>query len=133
MHIQNKKVPYTFKNNNLELISPFYYAYHFDNSQVASYLNKRSKNIEIIDDIYTSSTQNVDGTIKSLCFESGLELDVDLVIDCSGFKKLIIGDVFKTKWISYQDNLPVNRAMPFFLDIKEENYINYTLAWPKKN
>ena len=130
--MQNKKVPYTFKNNNLELISPFYYAYHFDNSQVASYLNKRSKNIEIIDDIYTSSTQNIDGTIKSLCFESGLELDVDLVIDCSGFKKLIIGDVFKTKWISYQDNLPVNRAMPFFLDIKEENYINYTLAWAQK-
>ena len=88
--MQNKKVPYTYKNNNLELISPFYYAYHFDNSLVANYLKKRSKNIEIIDDIYTSSSQNDDGTIKSLHFESGLELGVDLVIDCSGFKKLIV-------------------------------------------
>ena len=130
--MQNKKVPYTYKNNNLELISPFYYAYHFDNSLVASYLKKRSKNIEIIDDIYTSSSQNEDGTIKSLHFESGLELGVDLVIDCSGFKKLIIGDQFKTKWKSYENNLPVNRAMPFFLDINEENYINYTLAWAQK-
>ena len=130
--MQNKKVPYTYKNNNLELISPFYYAYHFDNSLVANYLKKRSKNIEIIDDIYTSSSQNDDGTIKSLHFESGLELGVDLVIDCSGFKKLIIGDQYKTKWKSYENNLPVNRAMPFFLDINEENYINYTLAWAQK-
>ena len=130
--MQNKKVPYTYKNNNLELISPFYYAYHFDNSLVASYLKKRSKNIEIIDDIYTSSSQNEDGTIKSLYIESGLELGVDLVIDCSGFKKLIIGDQFNTKWKSYENNLPVNRAMPFFVDINEENYINYTLAWAQK-
>ena len=38
--MQNKKVPYVYKDNNLELISPFYYAYHFDNSLVASYLKK---------------------------------------------------------------------------------------------
>ena len=130
--MQNKKVPYVYKDNNLELISPFYYAYHFDNSLVASYLKKRSQNIEIIDDIYTSSKMNDDGTVKSLHFESGLELEVDLVVDCSGFRKLIIGDQYKTKWKSYQDNLPVNRAMPFFLDINDDNYINYTLAWAQK-
>ena len=99
---------------------------------MASYLKKRSQNIEIIDDIYTSSKMNDDGTVKSLLFESGLELEVDLVVDCSGFRKLIIGDQYKTKWKSYQDNLPVNRAMPFFLDINEDNYINYTLAWAQK-
>jgi len=132
MLMQNQKVPYIYKNNNLELISPFYYAYHFDNSLVANYLKKRSKNIKVIDDIYISCKQNEDGIINSINFKSGLVLDVDLLIDCSGFKKLIVGDHFNVKWKSYQDNLPVNRAMPFFLDINKDNYINYTLAWAQK-
>ena len=131
--MKHKKVPYTLENDKLQLISPFYYAYHFDNSLVSAYLKKRSKGIEIIDDVYESCELDSDGTIKSLLFESGQQIPVDFVIDCSGFRKLLIGDVYKTKWLPYEDTLPVNRAMPFFLDIKDDNLINYTLAWAQKS
>ena len=57
---------------------------------------------------------NDDGTVKSLHFESGLELEVDLVVDCSGFRKLIIGDNYKTKWKSYQDNCQLIEQCHFF-------------------
>jgi tryptophan halogenase len=39
-----------------------------------------------------------------------------------------------TKWISYQDNLPLNTAMPFLLDYEENEMPEpYTTAWAQKN
>jgi len=48
------------------------------------------------------------------------ELDVDFVFDCTGFKRLIIGNFYKSKWKSHEENLPVNKAIPFFVEIDED-------------
>ena len=131
--METNKVPFNFENNRPDLKSPFFYAYHFDNHLVGNYLRKRSKNIEILDEVYTHASLNENGEIEKLHFESGKEIETDLVLDCTGFRKLLINKLYNVGWKSYQKNLPVNRAMPFFLKLDEKNISNYTLAWAQKN
>ena len=51
--METNKVPFNLENSRPDLKSPFFYAYHFDNHLVGNYLRKRSKNIEILDEVYT--------------------------------------------------------------------------------
>ncbi|MDC3153245.1 tryptophan 7-halogenase [Pelagibacteraceae bacterium] len=131
--METNKVPFNLENSRPDLKSPFFYAYHFDNHLVGNYLRKRSKNIEILDEVYTHASLNENGEIEKLHFESGKEIETDLVLDCTGFRKLLINKLYNVGWKSYQKNLPVNRAMPFFLKLNEKNISNYTLAWAQKN
>ena len=131
--METNKVPFNLENSRPDLKSPFFYAYHFDNHLVGNYLRKRSKNIEILDEVYTHASLNKNGEIEKLHFESGKEIETDLVLDCTGFRKLLINKLYNVGWKSYQKNLPVNRAMPFFLKLDEKNISNYTLAWAQKN
>ena len=131
--METNKVPFNLENSRPDLKSPFFYAYHFDNHLVGNYLRKRSKNIEILDEVYTHASLNENGEIEKLHFESGKEIETDLVLDCTGFRKLLINKLFNVGLKSYQKNLPVNRAMPFFLKLNEKNISNYTLAWAQKN
>ena len=131
--METNKVPFNLENSRPDLKSPFFYAYHFDNHLVGNYLRNRSKNIEILDEVYTHASLNENGEIEKLHFESGKEIETDLVLDCTGFRKLLINKLYNVGWKSYQKNLPVNRAMPFFLKLDEKNISNYTLAWAQKN
>ncbi|MDC3022238.1 tryptophan 7-halogenase [Pelagibacteraceae bacterium] len=131
--METNKVPFNLENSRPDLKSPFFYAYHFDNHLVGNYLRKRSKNIEILDEVYTHASLNENGEIEKLHFESGKEIETDLVLDCTGFRKLLINKLYNVGWKSYQKNLPVNRALPFFLKLNEKNISNYTLAWAQKN
>ena len=131
--METNKVPFNLENSRPDLKSPFFYAYHFDNHLVGNYLRKRSKNIEVLDEVYTHASLNENGEIEKLHFESGKEIETDLVLDCTGFRKLLINKLYNVGWKSYQKNLPVNRAMPFFLKLDEKNISNYTLAWAQKN
>jgi tryptophan halogenase len=57
----------------------------------------------------------------------------DFFIDCTGFRRKLITDL-GVKWRSYADVLPLNRAMPFWLDIPEGAEIApVTLAWAQKS
>ena len=118
--METNKVPFNLENSRPDLKSPFFYAYHFDNHLVGNYLRKRSKNIEILDEVYTHASLNENGEIEKLHFESGKEIETDLVLDCTGFRKLLINKLYNVGWKSYQKNLPVNRAMPFFLKLDEK-------------
>lgn len=91
-------------------------ALHFDANLLANTLEKigRERNIKVIDGIVTDFTLDDQGFISSV--NVGLEkIDLDFVFDCSGFKRLIIGNLYKTAWKSYKDYLPAKRAMPFFI------------------
>ena len=46
----------------------------------------------------------------------------DFIFDCSGFKRLIVGKLFKTPWVNYQKHLPMKKAVPFFLEQENEIY-----------
>ena len=43
-------------------------------------------------------------------------IKASFVFDCSGFRRLVIGNFYKQKWKSYSKHLPAKKAIPFFLE-----------------
>ena len=92
------------------------FSYHFNARLLAKYLKslaiERGVNwVEgIVDEPIVDESNNIIGlkTIDSI-------IDTTFVIDCSGFKRLLIGNYYKSNWISYESHLKVNTAIPFFL------------------
>jgi tryptophan halogenase len=60
--------------------------------------------------------------------KNGLQIDTDFVIDCSGFYRMIIGKLYKSKWNSYEDELLVNSALPFFINKQNIDIKQKTIA-----
>lgn len=134
---------HAFSNN---CITPFYkenandankifntfmnYSIHFDANLLAKYLEKigKQRGIEVIKDNVLNFKQDSKGYIQQIVLENNKNVDVDFVFDATGFARLIIGKLYNSKWISYKDYLPANKAMPFILPISEEKLESYTEA-----
>lgn len=110
-------------------------ALHFDANLLARYLEGVGVNrgIKLIDEEVSDIVSDSDGYISSLVMKSGNSIDAAFVFDCTGFKRLIIGNFYKGKWHSYAGSLPVNRAMPFFISNQGENLPPYTEAIAMKH
>ena len=79
------------------------YAYHIDASRYAKYLRKFSEPFgvqRIEGKIMQVVTDPLTGDIKSLKLDSGVDIEGDLFIDCTGFRGLLIGE---TMGVAYQD------------------------------
>lgn len=124
---ENNLFPFDSNKNRLAN-----FAINFDASLMAKYLkniaiNKRG--ILYIDDIVEEIVNDDAGNISYILTKKN-KVPVDFVFDCSGFNRLIIGKHFNTKWISYKDTLPVDKAFPFFLshDQVGKGVVPYTNA-----
>jgi tryptophan halogenase len=116
--VEGRKVP----------AGPFHYAYHFDQALVGAWLRRKAKGIALIDDQVTGVEKGGEG-IVALTLESGQRVEGDLFLDCSGFRRRLISEL-GAEWVSFGDVLPVNRAMPFWVDLGEGEEIDpCTLAW----
>jgi tryptophan halogenase len=111
------------------------HALHFNANKLANYLQNVAilRGIKLIDAIVKNIDNDENGYIKKINLDKGYGLDTDFVIDCTGFKRLIIGDHFKSPWTSYTEYLPVNKAIPFFLPIETETIPSYTEATAMKH
>lgn len=96
---------------------------HFDARLLAKYLRKvgESRGIVRKEGTITEIISDEDGFVKLLKTENE-DIPVDFVFDCTGFKRLIIGNFYKTKWISHKNHLPANSAISFFLP-EEKKYL----------
>jgi tryptophan halogenase len=114
---------------------PFLHAYHIDNALVGKYLLKKSKGIRIVDGVVEEALRDSEtGHIQSLKMDDGDQIEGDFFIDCSGFRRILIDKTLGNEWVDYSAELPVNRAMPFFLDHDKSKEIpSYTLAWAQKS
>lgn len=94
------------------------YALHFDANLLAAFLQKvaQSRGIVHINDKVVDIKTDQFEHISYLTLEHNGDLAVDFVFDCSGFSRLIIGNFYKSKWVSYKEKLPVDTAVPFFID-----------------
>ena len=107
---------------------PFHHAFHFDQALAGKYLKTKAGEVTLIDDQVTG-VETGDAGITALVLESGQRVTGDFFIDCSGFRRALIG-ALGGQWVGYGDVLPVNRAMPFWIDIPEGEEIDpVTLAW----
>jgi tryptophan 6-halogenase len=129
--LDQHKSPYGRKTDGAFVAaSPFHHAFHFDQALAGKWLRKNTKSVETVDAQVTGARRNTEtGDIEALLIDGG-EVEGDFFIDCTGFRKALIGKELGGEWVSYRDLLPVNRAMPFWIDLKEgEEIPPYTLAW----
>ena len=122
------------KTNALIPSGPFQHAFHFDQSRVGAWLRKKAEGIELIDAEVDATRKNPEtGHIEALILKGGEQIEGDFFFDCSGFRKKLIGESMGAKWVSYAATLPVNRAMPFWIEHDEkEDIAPLTLAWAQK-
>lgn len=129
--LAQNKAPYALKDDGKLLpLGPFHYAFHFDQAKVGAFLRKHSKGVETVDaSIRGAERDPATGNIRALVLDDGRRLEGDFFIDATGFHKRLISVELGTPWLSYAQDLPVNRAMPFWLDIPEnEDIAIHTLA-----
>jgi tryptophan halogenase len=119
--------------NNIEVST---HAFHFDAKLVAQYLEKhclKSPNCSLIDAKILDANLDEQGFIKSLLLENQTTVNGDFFIDASGFKRILMKKL-ETKWVDYKKHLPVNAALPFFLDYdKGEEPKCYSTAWAQSS
>lgn len=106
-----------------------FYSFHFDAHLVANYLRKiaERRKIKRIDGFVKGFRIDKNNQIQKIYLKGNKIVKCDFVFDCSGFKRLVIGKLFETKWKSYKDSLKVNTAIPFFLP-QEKEIKSYTRA-----
>ncbi len=134
-HLMNRsRAPVAARNHREVPAGPYHHAYHFDQSLAGAFLKSQAPGVTLIDDQVQSVNRDaLSGDITSLGLESGQEVTGDIYLDCTGFRRALIGPL-GANWVSYGDILPVNRAMPFWVDLNPDEEIDpFTLAWAQQN
>ena len=128
--LDQQKAPFARKaDGGLVPMGPYHHAYHFDQAKAGQWLRQKSRGVEMIDAQVNGITRDaVTGSITALQSDVG-EITGDFFIDCTGFRRTLIS-AMGAKWISYAKDLPVNRAMPFWLEIEDGDELTpFTTAW----
>jgi tryptophan 7-halogenase len=109
---ENKKVD--ILNENFSL--------HFDAHKIANYLKEiaTQRGVIHVEGEVLNLSQDEKGNITSVTLQNKAKHFCDFIFDCSGFKRLIIGEIFQTQWVDYQKHLPMKKAVPFFLEQENE-------------
>jgi len=116
-------------------LSRFHHAYHFDQAKVSAFLRSKAAGIMMVDALVQGARRDPQtGDITALALDTGAALEGDFFVDCTGFRRSLIQREMGAVWVGYGDILPVNRAMPFWLDLDEGQELPaYTLAWAQKS
>ena len=114
----SKNQKYTVHDPILEFDPHGAWAVHFDARLLASYLREvaESRGIVRIEGKVVDLSNTNNGDINSITLDDNTKIKTDFVFDCTGFARLVIGKHFKSKWVCYKDYLPLDSAIPFFID-----------------
>ena len=133
----DKKVKYT-KHNRINILSNRILDFdvhgsssiHFNAKKLALFLKRegQERGIKVIDSIVDNFNIDENGNVNQIHLsdssgKSSVVEQCDFIVDCSGFKRLLVDHIFKSPWKSYSNLLPVNRALPFFIDYSNEEQI----------
>ncbi len=121
------KAPVALKAGRQVPLGPFHHAYHFDQARVGRWLRSKATEVATVDAEVKGLRRDEAGDIAALVTDQG-EIEGDFFIDCTGFRKALIGEMGGV-WTDFSDMLPVNRAMPFWLEHEDGQPIPpYTLS-----
>jgi hypothetical protein len=132
----NNRMPFLINNGQRIDLRYHHVAYHLDTYKVGQYLKKAvlsHPDCSYIDDTIVGTEKFNDGIVKCIITKSGKRIEGDLFVDCSGTFRVLIQKEFENKFVSYNNELMVNRAMPFHVANTEDTIINnYTHVIAKK-
>jgi tryptophan halogenase len=130
----NNKVAFIHNNKKITKNDPLYanigtFAVHFSAVKIADKLKKvaQSKGIKTIEASVSDICLDNNNNVEFLLLDNNTKVYLDFVFDCTGFHRLIIGKMFKSKWKSYSEHLPSDSALPFFIKM-DKNIPPYTEA-----
>ena len=95
---------------NIDLIEQTM-GFHMDANLSVKYLQKmcKARGIKIIDGKIADWKLDSDtGHLKEVTTDQGDKIPGDFFFDCTGFRRLIIGEIFKEKWIDWSHQIPQN-------------------------
>lgn len=120
-------------NKKINLENKLEYGFHIDARKLVIYLEKIAENmgIVILDDIVDKLVENNNNDISQIKTVNGLLIDCDFIVDCSGFKKIIIQQHYKSEWVSMSHLLPATNALACFLP-SDDKFYPYTDATAMK-
>jgi hypothetical protein len=88
------------------------FAYHLDAGQFAIFLRRVASSVRHVEDDIVDVQLDEFGQIDGLVTASGARLKADLYIDCTGFRRLLIGKIApKQRFHSYAKSLFCDRAL----------------------
>jgi len=95
---------------------------HFNATKLANRLKEIGieRGIKVVDGTIKNVSLDKDNYVNGLTLENDEKIMCDFVFDCSGLHRLIIGKVYDAKWKSYKDFLPVDSAVPFFVEMTDK-------------
>ena len=90
------------------------WALHLDAGLFAKHLRLQALacGVQHVDGVFEhAQIDSENGTCKSIALTDGRRLSADLFIDCSGFRRLLIGQAMQQSWTSWRHWLPCDRAV----------------------
>jgi tryptophan halogenase len=95
------------------------YAIHFNAKLMAEYLQKvgMERNIKTVVGKIEDAVLDSEGYVSEIILDTRQKLKTDFIFDCTGFGRFFVNKVYKSPVESYEEILPVKKAMPFFLNI----------------
>lgn len=114
------------------------YTYHINAKLAVEFFEELSLKIgiSVIDKIVSGIDNDESGNVKNLVFDDGDKISADIFIDCSGFKRIIVGKHYNVEWIDIDKYLPTNSAIACTAPIGENKKmyteavaLDYGWAW----
>ncbi|MEP7007677.1 MAG: tryptophan halogenase family protein [Sphingomonas bacterium] len=104
-----------------EFSGPLQYAYHLDAALLAGFLQELcvARGVEHIRDEVDGVTRDERGHIASLQLKERGDWPVELVVDCTGFRGLLINEAMDEPFLPLSDYLLNDRAIP--IQVQREN------------
>ena len=129
--IDARRAPFAEVEGRLVPAGPFHHAYHFDQALAGAFLKRHARGVTLIDD-QVAGVETGETGITTLQLESGQRIEGDFFLDCTGFRRALIGALRAASGQRTRRFCRQRAAhAPFWLDLAEgeENRLRVTLAW----
>lgn len=115
--------------NKISLLNTDDFSIHIDSKKMGDFLEKEAlaRGIEVIDTVVTNIIEDQNKNILGIITENNEKIYGDFFIDCTGFKRLIVGQHYKSEWTSVKQYLPANNAIACKLPLSDK-LVPYTEA-----